>query len=176
MAEVRASAFETRELWDRAIERYAEALATDPTLAVAIEGLERSQRRADLDAKLEALNTEPARLLDEAVLAEARGILAEAQAIEDPGPRLQDQTALLAQLIELATTPIQVTLISDNQTQVSVYRVDDLGSFMTTQIDLKPGRYTVVGQRRGYRDVRQTFDVLPGNQTGPITIICSERI
>jgi hypothetical protein len=176
MAKARASAFETRELWDRAIALYQEALATDPTLAFAIEGLEHAQRRADLDAKLETLNTEPARLLDESVLAEARGILATAQAVEEPGPRLQDQSSLLEQLIELATTPIQVTLISDNQTQVSVYRVGDLGSFTATELALKPGNYTVIGQRRGYRDVRQTFNVLPGNETGPITIICSERI
>jgi hypothetical protein len=57
-----------------------------------------------------------------------------------------------------------------------VYRVGDLGSFTTTEIDLKPGSYTAVGQRRGYFDVRQTFNVLPGNETGPVTIICSERI
>jgi hypothetical protein len=96
--------------------------------------------------------------------------------IRPPGPRLQDQSSLLEQLIELATTPIQVTLISDNQTQVSVYRVGDLGSFTATELALKPGNYTVIGQRRGYRDVRQPFNELPGNETGPITIICSERI
>jgi hypothetical protein len=176
MAEVRARAFERRELWDQAIERYQEALATDPTLAFAIEGLERAQVRADLDAKLLALTGEPARLLDEAVLNDATAILATAQAIDDAGPRLTEQRTLLARLIELAVTPIQVTLISDEQTAVTVYRVGDLGSFAAREIALKPGRYTAVGQRRGYFDVRETFVVLPGDVPGPITVICTERI
>ena len=83
---------------------------------------------------------------------------------------------MLDRLIELATTPIQVTLISDEETEVTVYRVGELGSFATMELALAPGRYTAVGQRRGYRDVRQTFNVLPGNDPAPITIVCAERI
>lgn len=176
LAEVRARAFESREVWDQAIARYEEALATDPTLAFAIEGLRRARMRADLDAKLEALNGEPARMLEDGVLDEGRAVLVEAEEIEDPGPRLLDQMALLGRLIELATTPIQVTLISDEETEVSVYRVGDLGRFATMEISLTPGRYTAVGQRRGYRDVRQTFNVLPGNMPEPVTVVCAERI
>ena len=95
------------------------------------------------------------------------------------GCRIRSVAAILAPIetsIELATTPIQVTLISDEETQVTVYRVGDLGSFASLDVALQPGRYTAVGQRRGYYDVRATFTVLPGDEVGPITIICSERI
>jgi len=176
MAEIRGMAFERRERWNDAIARYQEALATDPTLAFAIEGLERSQERADLDVKLEALLARPRLLLTEAGLQDARLVLDEALAIPEPGPRLSAQTERLDRLIEAALTPISVTLISDNATEVTVYRVGELGTFDSKEIDLKPGSYTAVGQRRGYRDVRENFTVLPGADNGPVTVICMEPI
>lgn len=176
MAEIRGMAFERRERWDQAIERYREALSTDPTLAFAIEGLERSQRRADLDAKLKALLDQPRLLLTEAVLQDAQRVLGEARAIAEPGPTLSAQIDQLDQLIALASKPISITLISDNATEVTLYRVGELGSFASKTVDLKPGSYTAVGQRRGYRDVRQNFTVLPGADNGPVSIVCMEPI
>ena len=176
MAEVRAMAFERRELWDDAIARYREALATDPTLEFAIEGLERAQRRADLEAKIEALVETPGRLLNDDGRADASLVLEEALAIEDPGPMHTGLTERLAGLIEVASTPVSVTLVSDNATEVTLYRVGDLGAFTTREIDLKPGEYTAVGARRGYRDVRETFTVLPGRENGPVTVACVEAI
>jgi tetratricopeptide (TPR) repeat protein len=176
MAEIRARAFELREAWDEAIERYREALATDPTLKFAIEGLARAQRRADLDTKLEALISSPQMLLTDSVLADARGLLAEAQAIDNAGPRLSMQVERLDELVELASTPIGITLVSDNLTEVAVFRVGEIGAFESTELKLRPGTYTATGRRRGYRDVRETFTVLPGTDNGPVTVICVEPI
>ena len=176
MAEVRAMAFERRELWDQAIIRYEEALETDPTLKFAIDGLARSQRRADLDVKLQALIDTPRLLLAEDVFADAGGMLDDARAIDQPGPRLTSQTEQLARLMELASTPIPITLISDGMTEVTVYRVGELGQFTSTSLTLKPGTYTAVGHRAGYRDVRENFSVLPGAANEPVTVICTEAI
>jgi tetratricopeptide (TPR) repeat protein len=176
MAEVRGMAFERRELWNEAIARYREALATDPALTFAIEGLERAQRRADLEAKIEAMIETPERLLSEEGLADAKLVLEEASAIEDPGPTHTELAGKLAGLIEVASAPVSVTLVSDNATEVTVYRIGDLGTFTTHELTLRPGQYTAVGARRGYRDVRETFTVLPGRENGPVTVICVEEI
>jgi tetratricopeptide (TPR) repeat protein len=176
MAEIRAQAFERRELWDQAIDRYREALASDSSLKFAIEGLARAQSRADLDDKLEALIASPRLLLTDDVLQEAGRLIEEAEMIDEPGPRLIAQTEQLARLIELASTPINITLISDNATEVTVYRVGELGVFTNKEIALKPGSYIAVGQRRGYRDVRESFAVLPGAANGPVTVVCVEAI
>jgi hypothetical protein len=176
LAEVRGRAFERRELWNDAIARYREALALDPTLSFAIEGLARAQYRADLVAKLDALIDSPRLLLGDEVLAEAANVLAEAQSVDDPGPSHSSKTEQLAALIEVASTPIGVTLVSDNMTEVTVYRVDELGTFTSLQLKLKPGQYTAIGARRGYRDVRKQFTVLPGRDNGPVEVICVEPI
>jgi tetratricopeptide (TPR) repeat protein len=176
MAEVRGLAFERRELWTEAIARYEEALTIDPTLKFAIEGLERAHTRADLDLKLQALIDSPRLLLTDEVLASAERLLGVARAVEEPGPRIAAQAEQLAELIVLASTPLKVPFMSDGQTQVEVYRVGQLGAFTSAEIELKPGTYTAVGFRRGYRDVREQFTVLPGREIEPVTVICVEPI
>ena len=176
MAEVRGRASETTERWDQAIERYREALAADPTLQFAIEGLERAQRRADLAAKVQALIDSPRLLLTDEVLADGRRLLDEARAIEAPGPQHRQQIDQLAALLVLASTPITVVLESDGVTEVSVHRVGALGSFTQQELELRPGSYIAVGQRRGFRDVRVNFSILPGAANEPVRVACTEPI
>jgi tetratricopeptide (TPR) repeat protein len=176
LARVRALAFERRELWSQAIEQYESALATDPTLEYAIAGLERARARRDLEVKLLNLIDNPRLLLDDVVLADAQRLRAQADGIESKGEQITDQLARLDRLLTLATTPQPVVLRSDALTQVTVYRVGTIGSFTETEIALRPGDYTAVGSRDGYRDVRRSFSVLPGERLDPIEIICVEPI
>ena len=53
-------------------------------------------------------------------------------------------------------------LESDQLTSVTLYRVGALGAFAAKEVELRPGTYTAIGSRDGYRDVRQTFTVRPG--------------
>ena len=71
----------------------------------------------------------------------------------------------------------RVTLESDNKTEVMVYKVGRIGTFLTKTLELRPGAYTVTGKRRGYRDVRIQLVVEPGVIPGkPVIIRCEERI
>jgi len=176
MAEVRARAFERTERWDQAIARYREALAADPTLTFAIEGLERSQARADLAAKMQALIDAPRRLLVDEVLEDGRRLLDQARTVAEPGPRHLEQIEQLGRIVVLASTPIPITLASDGQTEVTVYRVGALGAFTVKELALRPGDYIAVGQRRGFRDVRENFSVLPGVANEPVQVVCTEPI
>ena len=176
LTEARALAFERRELWDQAIEQYREVLATDSTLVFAQAGLERAEGRAGLDAKLENLIGNPTLLFSDSVLADARALLDEARAEADPGPRLGQRIGELDRLIRLAATPIPVQIQSDQLTEVMLYRVGALGVFASKQVELRPGTYTAIGSRDGYRDVRQTFTVVPGRTLPPISVVCVEPI
>jgi tetratricopeptide (TPR) repeat protein len=176
LAQARALAFERRELWDRAIEQYEAALAIDPSLQFARDGRDRARARADLDAKLSHLIDNPRLLFDDAVLADARTLLAEAREKAEPDTRIAGQAERLNRLIGLATTPVAVQLRSDDMTEVTLYKVGELGSFVQKEVKIRPGTYVALGSRDGYRDVRKTFTVLPGRDPPPIEVICMEPI
>jgi tetratricopeptide (TPR) repeat protein len=176
LARVRATAFERRELWSEAIAQYEAALAVDPTLEFALEGFARARERRDLELKILNLVDNPRLLFDDTVLVDAASILDEARTVAPQGVRIEEQAARLDRLITLASTPLTVELRSDALTQVTVYRVGTIGTFTTTTIDLRPGNYTVIGSRNGYRDVRRTFTVIPGQAIEEIEVICVEPI
>jgi hypothetical protein len=185
LAEARALAFERRELWRQAVQQYEAALETDDSLDFAKTGLVRARARADLDAKLQNLIANPNLLFGDAVLDSAKALVDDAASIaaasQDSGDeggnaRLGQQIDSLTRLIALASTPVKVDLRSDGQTSVTLYRVGALGTFNTMEVELRPGNYTALGSRMGYRDVRTTFTVLPGRELEPISVICVEPI
>jgi hypothetical protein len=109
-------------------------------------------------------------------LTNALGLLREASKIEPKGPRLAGQIEKLDQLVKIAKTSVRVTLESDNLTEVAVYKVGRMGRFYTRDLNLRPGTYTVVGTRDGYKDVRQKMVVKAGEEGLRITLKCEERI
>jgi tetratricopeptide (TPR) repeat protein len=176
LAEARALAFERRELWDQAIALYRSVLKSDETLLFAQTGLARAEARAGLDAKLVNLIDNPTLLFGDSVLADARKLLESATAEAPRGPRLEEQIAKLGELVALASEPIPVRLTSDQLTTVTLYRVGSLGVFAAHDVELRPGTYTVIGSRDGYRDVRHTFTVRPGRNLTAINVVCVEPI
>jgi hypothetical protein len=167
---------EREERWSDALVEYRKALAVDPNLLAAQQGVERDEPRAQLDAELRAYVERPERLYSPDVRNAARAAIARARAVGQPGPVLSGQIATVESLVAAAETPQRVALTSDNQTEVTVYRVGRLGTFERKEVELLPGRYTVVGQRAGYRDVRREINLLPGRDAPTVVIRCEEPI
>lgn len=172
-----AAAHEQNEEWQAAADRYQEALQVDGSLVEARVGSIRAGTRAEIDENLERILAAPQRLTTPTVRQEFQAFYEETRRISNPGPRLQRQLQELEQALHLAVQPVTVLFNSDSATLVTLYKVAELGSFQQRQLSLKPGSYTVVGSRPGYRDVRQTFTVSAGSQEAPvITIQCEEKI
>ena len=174
LAEARVA--EAGEHWQAAVVQYQHALALDPTLVDARHAMEVAANRARLDSDLEQIIAHPDRTYSDTVYAAARGSLQQAQAIAVPGPVLSHQLSQVVDLLNQAATPIEVTLRSDNLTSVTVYRVGELGTFTQRALQLKPGRYVVVGTRSGYRDVRRELNVVPENAPPALLIQCVDPI
>lgn len=170
IADVRA------ESWASAVKRYEALLAIDPSLASAQSGLAAARPRATLAARLDAYIAQPARLGSDAVHAEASQVLASARAIAAPGAILQRQIVSLDNLLTAAATPQDVSLQSDDKTDVTIYKVGAQGKFKDKRLTLKPGRYTAVGARPGYVDVRVEFEVAADRATPPVQIRCEEKL
>jgi tetratricopeptide (TPR) repeat protein len=172
----RGAALEAEERWSEALKEYEAALKLDPSLSFAQQGKARTASRAQLATGLQALIDEPERLAASSVRAEAEALLERARAIPESGPVLRSQVARLEILMPEFDKPVRLSLVSDNATQVAIQRVGEFGSFARREIELKPGKYTVVGRREGFRDVRHDFTIAPGSDQQTISVSCVDRI
>ena len=174
----RAQAEEQAEDWHSAVGSYEKLLKTDGSLVSAITGKARAQARAKLDDQLQDLLKDPLTLGGSKRNAYARQVLADARKIGDnaESARLQKQIDNLETALTQALIPVPVLLQSDRSTNVTIYHVGRLGNFDEREVPLKPGRYTAVGTRTGYRDVRREFVVVPGEEPPTVVIECAERI
>jgi hypothetical protein len=89
---------------------------------------------------------------------------------------MRSLAARLAILLPEYDKPVHLALVSDNATQVAIPQIGTFGTFARRDIQLKPGKYTVIGRRAGYRDVRRDVTVAPGQDVQTISVRCVEPI
>jgi eukaryotic-like serine/threonine-protein kinase len=170
-----AEQLEALERWDEAAALYEAALRDNGALSFAQAGKARAGARARLDHSLQALLDHPDRLAEAEVRDQASGLLETAQATTPSGPVLRSQIARLQILLPEFEKPVHVSLVSDSVTQVAILSMGNLGSFEQREIELKPGTYTVIGSRVGYRDVRRQITVSPG-EAQTVSVSCYEAL
>ncbi|MGJ8688602.1 MAG: tetratricopeptide repeat protein [Gammaproteobacteria bacterium] len=171
-----AEAFQQQERWADAVQEYEAALAIDGNIIFAVQGKDYASKRLQLDQLLQNALDQPERLADTAVYEQAAQVYYTGRNIEPAGERLEAQLQALEILLSKAQVPVEIQLVSDNSTQVTVYQVGELGMFNSRVLNLKPGKYVAVGTRAGYRDVRQEFEVGFDNNGAPVTVACTEEI
>jgi hypothetical protein len=106
----------------------------------------------------------------------ANRLLGEMKTLEPKGPKWLSQIETLDRLIEEARRQISVVLLSDGQTNVAVYKIGIFGRFQQKNLTLRPGTYTVVGFRDGYKDVRTIIRIKPEDAQVQVRIVCVEKI
>ncbi len=171
-----ADALNAQEQWRQAADAYNAALDIDPNLVFAREGKAYSLERLAITQQLAGYLQSPGRLSAQNVHDQASAYLESLKPLSDKGPKLSAQMSELARQLQIAATPVLVRIVSDNQTRVAVHQVGQFDVFLKKDLQLRPGTYTAVGSRTGYRDVRKVFDVAPDK--GPISVIvkCEEPI
>ena len=169
-----ATDYEAQERWDDAAQVYEQLLRQDGSLAFAQEGRARAQARAQLADGLQALIDHPDQLSSPQGRDQAATLLQAAEGEPSPGPVLRSQIAQLASLVPALEKPVHVQIVSDGQTEVSIPNVGILGSFTRRDLELKPGHYSLIGTRAGYRDVRRDIAVTAGDPEQTTTVICDQ--
>jgi len=167
---------EQNEQWQQAVDQYDNVLAIDSNLLFAIDGRDYADKRARLDRLLVEAIDNPERFSEDEVFEETRISYFIGRDIESPGPRLAEQLDELEAFLEYSLVPIDISFMSDNQTEVTLLRIEDLGMFEQTSLSLKPGRYVAIGKRSGYREVREEFTVGFGLTPETVIVQCDERI
>jgi len=174
--ERQAGGEEQDEKWEIAVETYTRILEIDGNLAFAQQGLSQAEQMSALHARLDGYIEDPDRLSAPSTMNKATGLVVDITRMPSIGPRLAEQRDQLSRLLKRAATPITVQLVSDNATDVSIYKIGKLGSFQSRALKLRPGTYVAVGSRAGYRDVRLEFRVAPELESEPVVVRCEERI
>lgn len=169
-----AADLESQERWDEALRAYEDIQRQDSSLAFAQAGKARAADRLLLGESLQALIERPERLSSPQVGERAAALLQTAQEQPSPGPVLRSQIARLSELLPGFDKPVHLSLVSDNLTQVAIPDVGTFGSFTHRDIELKPGHYTVIGTRDGYRDVRRDITISPGQENQTVNVSCYE--
>jgi tetratricopeptide (TPR) repeat protein len=174
--QTRGKASEAGEQWQDAFEAYEQALEIDPNIQYAQQGFKRTRTRAKLDSQFSSAIKAPERLADPAIAEATATLLRQAATITPRGPVLEGQITQLQELLVKANKALTLTLQSDGETEVIVYKVARLGLFEQRQLQLRPGKYTAVGTRNGYRDVRVSFNLSHEGPLPSVIISCTEKI
>ncbi len=172
----RAEAHLASENWPGAIDEYESALAIADSLEFALTGLALAKSRLELQQRLQEFLSDPTLLQSDEGLASASATLRQASRAEPSTDQLAAHIDILARLISTARIKIPVTINSDGKTEVTVRRHAALGKVTNKVVYLIPGRYTIVGQRLGYRDVREDLVILAGKPSPILEIANTERI
>ncbi len=166
---------ERSEDWDRALTAYNATLEIDPRVRFAARGKAHSLEMIQINKRIAFYLDKPEVLESDKTLEKAVQLLSEAESKKAKGDQLKARVEKLRHLVQTAQIPLTITLESDNLTHVAVYRVGRLGTFIKNELTLRPGTYTIVGTRNGYKDVRQLVVLKPG-QPLRVTVICREKI
>jgi hypothetical protein len=164
------------EHWQAAADLYTQVLSVDNSAGFATDGLARARNRVTLHAQFDHYLDQPERIFSPQPLANARQLLAAASTAPAEEPLLAGKIAALQELVTQAGTPVAVNLHSDGETEIAIYHVGRLGRFIDHRLELLPGSYTVVGTRKGYRDVRRVMTVSPGSASVVLRLVCEEPV
>ena len=167
---------ERREEWAAALSSYQSILKRDASLSSAKIGEIRSRARLQLSDSIDGVLNNRLSLQSESSWNQANSTLIEAEAVLNKGPLLSRQIGQLRDALKLARTPVIIKLQSDNLTDVEIYRVGKLGTFSEHAVNLYPGKYVVVGKRKGYRDKRHDLLIDGSVSEVEISVYCTEPI
>ncbi len=170
-----ASAAMADEDWTQAIEHYQAALNLQPDTDFAETGLERATFFNTKRNQFAELLDKPERLADSDVADFALSVLKEIEGAQMP-TMLAQASARLEEALYAYSTPVQVTVLSDNRSTITLLRRESFSPFREKTLALKPGQYTLVARRSGYRDKRITFSVPVLGSAISITIGVDEKL
>ena len=167
---------EVNEQWVLAKKHYETILKLDANIKDASESLKTVSQRISLASDLIFFTANADNLSDDDLLKKAKKILKQANAIKKKGPVLVRQIENLANVISIASVPMNISILSDEMTNITLYKVGQLGVFRNKEMTLRPGVYKAVGTRNGFRDVSLRFKVLPDQIDQSFRIECKERV
>ena len=111
------------EDWTSALASYDQALGIDPSLQFARDGKRLVQARVDLIKAMSRVSADPDLLSSDQEFDAAQEVLRLASLETDAGEQFAVRLAKFKEIVERATMPVPLVLLSDNATEVSIRKV-----------------------------------------------------
>ncbi len=164
------------EEWEKATSLFKKALLIEPGSVTARDGLKSALKLSKLIEELKSIDRDPFLLGNPALKQRIKKLIGASISNPDCGPKTRNLISRVKTTIDLFDTPKEVHLYSDGKTDVIIYRVGRLGRFRSRLIKLRPGVYTVLGRRPGFRDERTELKVSPFEANTTLSLSCRQRI
>ena len=162
-------------LWDEARAAYERLLDFEPDYQEAIEGLIRVGRTVRALLEYEKL----LELSEQHLMASdfQAAIRAFNQAMQTKPSYLEitPESQEMRRVLEINSTPVNITFVSDTKTWVSITNFRMLGKIKEEAVALPPGDYEVIGRRKNYQDVMLLLKVRPQMSTNVVSVMCKTR-
>jgi len=171
---------EKLEQWPAVIQTYSKILEIKPKMLFALRGKLLAETYNEWYKKIDHIIDHPERLQSEKIRQNARHRVSSIREGSSDNlaqlGKLEMKLSLASKLIDESSIDVNVEFLSDNETQIDIYKIGRLGQFKQKTVLLKPGKYTVVGSRSGYRDVRLIININAKDRKPRFSVICKEMI
>lgn len=177
---------ESREQWMGALTSYKKILNYDADENNAKTSHKRVEMYINLNTLLDTIIVKPQRLQNDKIFEQAKKtlVLIKNEIIQknnllyplEKTPKLSKNILLADKIIKQASMVIPINIISDNKTDIVIYKVGKFGKLINKTILLRTGEYTIVGSRSGYRDIRKKININANKKTQSINVQCQEKI
>ncbi len=163
-------------------ESWADAIATigaiadlDAAAPEATAQLAEVQQLDALERRLDGALADPRRAVARTMRDATRALIESSGDRSRVGERIHAKSVELEQQLEQWTVPVAVTIHSDRKTEIQMRPGRKLGKFRSTELEVYPGRYTLVARRQGFREKKLALDVKPGSTPITVELVCDER-
>ncbi|MEX1035516.1 MAG: hypothetical protein WDZ54_06130 [Sneathiella sp.] len=162
--------------WNGALQGYENASAIFPNSKEVQDGLDMSRTILAHKKRIAGLMARPERLSNDSVKADALQAVGNAEVLGAISESLKLETEMLQKAVERWNQQIDILIVSDQFTFVSVKGVGKIGKVVSYKIQLKPGSYVLEGKREGFKTKLVPITVEPDDTTVEVEVITDERI
>lgn len=163
-------------------ESWADAVATigviarlDAAAPEATAQLPEVQQLDALEKRLDSALADPRRAVARTLRDATRALIETSKDRSRVGKRIHAKGMALEEQLEKWTVPVALTIHSDRNTEIHMRPGRKLGKFRSTDLEVYPGRYTLVARRQGFREKKLSLDVKPGSTPITVELVCDER-
>ena len=162
--------------WESSLKYFMKAFSIDQRSLITQQGIELSKKIIKLKKEIESFINNSKRLTSNNVREEASLILESSNLISENSPSLKEIEMELSSIISLYEIPIEIEIISDGESEISVRGEGEVGKVFKKNIFLKPGIYKFEAKKVGYKTKLIRVEILIGQIIKSIEVICDEPI